>query len=384
MDYRDTPEEAAFRAGLRDWLSRTKVPSWTETDDVKEAQVRMRLWTKALHEAGYLAITWPVEEGGQGRSPIYNVILNQEVGSAVSPPYPGTMNVFARMIATYGTPAQRERFLPPTFAGDIIWCQGFSEPGAGSDIAAMKTRAVRDGDDWVISGQKLWTSHAIYADWCFLLARTDPTVPKHQGISTFLVDLRSPGVTVRAIELASGDPDTAEVFWDDVRVPAAQMLGSPGDGWRIALSTFNYERNPAEMDVISRMQRWLREAEQLAADLGKDKDPDIRRRLADLHVRIEGLLAVCLEQMSARLIDNASRSAEESSIGKMLWTQIGQAIQHLALDLLGPLAVNTPGRDPMTSYIRSRVYGVYGGTSQIQRNILAQRVLELPRAPRPR
>jgi alkylation response protein AidB-like acyl-CoA dehydrogenase len=381
MDYLDTAEEAAFRAKLRDWLSRTNIPSWTAvTHDVPEAQARMRRWIKALNDGGYLAITWPAEEGGQGLSPIYNVILNQEVGSAVCPPYPGTMNVFARVIATYGTPGQRERFLPPTFKGDIIWCQGFSEPGAGSDIAAMKTRAVRDGDEWIVEGQKLWTSHAVYADWCFLLARTDSAVPKHKGISAFLVNLKSPGVTVREVRIASGEPETAEVFWDKVRIPADQMLGRPGDGWKIALSTFSYERNPAEMDVISRMQHWLRGAEQLAAELGKDGDPEVRRRLADLYVRIEGLAAVCLEQMSAR-VSGGAISSEESSIGKMLWTQIGQEMQHLVLDMLGPLAVNTEGRDPMVNYTRSRVYSVYGGTSQIQRNILASRVLGLPRAP---
>lgn len=382
MDYRDTPEESAFRMKLRQWLAGIDLPSWMDTDDVKEAQKRMRLWIGALNDAGYLAITWPVEEGGQGLSPTYNVILNQEVGNAACPPYPGTMNVFARMIATYGSEAQRKFFLPPSFRGDIIWCQGFSEPSAGSDIAAMKTRAVRDGDDWIISGQKLWTSHAVYADWCFLLARTDPNVPKHKGISAFLVKLSSPGVTVNPVEIASGEPETAEVFWDDVRVPADQMLGKPGDGWTIALSTFSYERNPAEMDVISRMHRWLAETEKLAKELGRDGDKQIRRRLADLHFRIEGLSALSLEQMSARVRRAGTRPAEESSIGKLLWTQIGQAIQHLNLDLLGPLAINTAGRDPMPNYTRSRVYSVYGGTSQIQRNILAQRVLKLPRPPR--
>jgi alkylation response protein AidB-like acyl-CoA dehydrogenase len=379
MDYLDTEEEAAFRTKLRDWLATTDVPNWHHADSIEEARVQMRQWTKALNEGGYLAITWPEEEGGQGLSPVYNVILNQEIGAADVPPYPGTINIFARMISSYGTPEQRERFLPPTFSGDIIWCQGFSEPGAGSDLAAMTTHAELDGDTWVVNGQKLWTTYAVYSDWCFLLARTDQDAPKHKGISAFLVDLRSPGVTVRAVDLANGDPEAAEVFWDNVRIPASQMLGQPGDGWRIAMSTFTYERNPAETDVVSELQQWLRAAERLAADLGKDKDPVIRRRLADCYVRIEGLLDVSLEQLSARIEAGNAKPGEESSVGKLLWTFTGQELQHLVLDLLGPLAVTDNSHDPMTDYIWSRVLSIFGGSAQIQKNILTWRVLGLPR-----
>ena len=381
MDYTDTKEEAEFRTKLRSWLDSTDVPNWKKCDpnDIEEARSRMRQWTKALNEGGYLAVTWPEEEGGQGLSPVYNVVLNQEIGATDCPPYPGTINIFSRMISTYGTQEQRERFLPPTFNGDIIWCQGFSEPGAGSDLAAMSTHAELDGDTWVVNGQKLWTTYAVYSDWCFLLARTDQDAPKHRGISAFVVDLKSPGVTVRAVDLANGDPEAAEVFWDNVRIPADQMLGQPGDGWRIAMSTFTYERNPAETDVVSELQQWLRSAERLASELGKDKDPEIRRRLADCHFRIEGLLNVSLEQLSARIEAGNAKPGEESSVGKLLWTFAGQEIQHLVLDLLGPLAVTDRSRDPMTDYIWSRVLSIFGGSAQIQKNILAWRVLDLPR-----
>jgi alkylation response protein AidB-like acyl-CoA dehydrogenase len=379
MDYLDTREEAAFRAQLRSWLEQvgTKVPSWQATEDNNEAQSRLRTWTKALHDGGYLAITWPREQGGQGLSPVYNVILNQEIGAADCPPYPGEINIFTRVIATHATPEQRKRFLERTFTGDIIWCQGFSEPGAGSDLAAMTTRATRDGDEWVINGQKLWTSYAIYSDWCFLLARTDPDAPKHKGISAFVVDLKSPGVTVRVVNLANGEPEAAEVFWDNVRVPANQMLGNPGEGWRIAMSTFTYERNPAETDVVSKLRLSLRDAERLAADLGRDKDPVIRRRLADIHCRIEGLLNVSLEQLSDRVDAGKDKPGDESSVGKLLWTDAGQALQHVVLDIVGPLAATE--QDVMGKYIWSRVLSILGGTSQIQKNILAWRVLGLPR-----
>ncbi|GAA3932168.1 acyl-CoA dehydrogenase family protein [Microbacterium soli] len=379
MDYRDTPDEAAFRHQLRGWLAETKVPNWKDADSISEAQRRMRIWNKALHDAGYLAIGWPTEEGGQGLSPIFNLILNDEIGKADCPPYPGWINIFPRAISIHGTDAQRERFVPATLDGEIIWCQGFSEPGAGSDIASMSTRAVRSEGGWIISGQKLWTTSVIYADWCFLLARTDDSVSKHRGISAFLVSLDSPGITAGAVELANGNPETGQLFLDDVFVPDDQMLGGEGDGWRIALSTFSYERNPVETEYISELRQWMRSAEQLASDLGKLDDIHVRRRLADIRTRIDGLVYVGLEQLSARVAEGRVYPGEESSVGKLLWTYAGQEMQHFVLDLLGSRPLADPQYNPMGDYIWSRVLSVFGGTEQIQKNVLAWRVLGLPR-----
>ncbi|MFD9664266.1 acyl-CoA dehydrogenase family protein [Rhodococcus sp. NPDC059968] len=380
MDYLDSPEEAEFRTRLRKWLADSNVPDWRKASSIEEARPLIRQWTSALNDAGYLALTWPVAEGGQGLSPVYNMILNQEIGAAECPEYPGTINIFARMISIHGTDEQREKFLPATFNGDIIWCQGFSEPDAGSDLANMSTSAVRHGDTWVVNGQKLWTTYAVYSDWCFLLARTSSEGPKHRGISAFLVPLDTLGVQVRAVHLANDDPETGEVFWDNVEIPDKYMLGNPGDGWKIAMSTFTYERNPAETHVMSELRAWLREAERLAATHGVLDDPVIRRRLADMYTRIEGLQYVGLEQVSARVKAAIAQPGEESSVGKLLWTYAGQQLQHLILDIVGARTVVDTRIDPMHDYVWSRVLSVLGGTAQIQKNILAWRVLGLPRA----
>lgn len=379
MDYRDSVEEARFRATLREWLKDTSVPDWRKAESVEQARPLISQWTNALNEAGYLALTWPVSEGGQGLSPVYNMILNQEIGAADCPEYPGTINIFARMISIHGTDEQREKFLPATFRGDIVWCQGFSEPDAGSDLANMSTTAVKRGDTWVVNGQKLWTTYAVYSNWCFLLARTSSDGPKHRVISAFLVPLDSPGIQVRPVHLANDDPETGEVFWDNVEIPDAQMLGRPGEGWKIAMSTFTYERNPAETHVMSELRAWLRNAERAAGELGVLDDPGVRRRLADMYTRIEGLQYVGLEQVSARVKRGLTQPGEESSVGKLLWTYAGQELQHLILDIVGARSVVDDRIDPMHDYVWSRVLSVLGGTAQIQKNILAWRVLGLPR-----
>ena len=253
-----------------------------------------------LHEAGYIGLTWPVEFGGRGLSPVFDAILNEEVGASNSPPLPGMANYLGRILYTYGTEEQQRRFLPSILDGDVSWCQAYSEPEAGSDIASLRTTAARDGDHFVIAGQKMWTSGAMHAGWCLLLARTDPTVPKHQGISCFVVSMASPGIEVRPIIMADGSPVTGEIFLNDVEVPAEQLLGEPGQGWRIAMSTFAYERGAGDVGILALYDKALRRVETRAAERGVIGDPTVRAELARAYVRGEVMRLNVTEQLSLR------------------------------------------------------------------------------------
>jgi alkylation response protein AidB-like acyl-CoA dehydrogenase len=301
MDYRDTAEEAAFRADLRAWLEATAPKNYTQIKDYTERNKMYRQFHRSLYEAGYMGMAWPVEYGGRGLSPIYDAILNEEAGRSSSPPIPGMVNYLGRAIYTYGSEEQKSKFLPTLLNGDVAWCQGFSEPEAGSDLASLRTRADLDGDIYVVNGQKMWTSGGQYADWCLLLARTDREVPKHKGISCLLVDMHSPGITVRPIVLSDGDPETCEVFWDNVQVPAAQLLGTPGLGWKVAMTTVTYERGPADIGFIAMYQKSLRTVEALAVEKGVADDPEVRRELARAYVRGEAMRLNVVEQLSMRV-----------------------------------------------------------------------------------
>jgi alkylation response protein AidB-like acyl-CoA dehydrogenase len=377
MDYRDAPDEVAYRAHLREWLADHIPAGWAKITDGAEAALMRRRWHTTLYEGGYIGQTWPVEWGGGGLNPNYDAILNHEIGLAGGPGLPANVNFLGRVISLFADESQKARFLPDVFTGKVQWCQGFSEPGAGSDLAALRTRAVRHGDAWRINGQKMWTSWGQYADWCVLLARTDATVVKHKGISVFLVDMRSPGISVRPIVLADGDPETTEVFWDDVVVPDDQMLGAPGDGWSIAMTTVSYERGPADIGILATHQRAYEEVVQLAVDRGKADDPEMRKKLAKAYVRGEVLRLNSVQQLSLRV--SGRPPGAEGSVAKLLWSEAEQELAHLALDILGPDAVIGGDDEWLRRYFRSRPVSVYGGSSQIQRNLLAWRILGMPR-----
>jgi alkylation response protein AidB-like acyl-CoA dehydrogenase len=377
MDFRDTPEEAEYRSTLRKWLADNVPADWTSIEGWEARDQLRRRWHRALYEAGYVGQTWPVQWGGRDLSPSYDAILNEESGDAGAPPLPAGVNFLGRVVYTYASDEQKTRFLPSTLNGDIEWCQGFSEPGAGSDLAALTTRAVLDGDRYVVNGQKMWTSNGQFSDWCLLLARTDPNVPKHKGISAFLVDMQTPGITVRPIVLADGDPETTEVFWDDVEIPVDQRLGQPGDGWLIAMTTFSYERGPADIGVISSYRRALRDVEGLAAEKGLLDQPEVRKGLARAYMQGEVLRLNAAYQLSLRV--SGRPPGPEGSVAKLLWAETEQALQHLVLDLVGADVVTDRGAEWLRSYFRSRPVSVYGGTSQIQRNLLSQRILGMPR-----
>jgi alkylation response protein AidB-like acyl-CoA dehydrogenase len=376
MDYRDTPEEAEFRARLRAWLVDNVPPGWRDIDDHAEHDRMYRAWHRKLYAAGYMGMSWPKEYGGLDLSPVYEAILNDEAGNADAPPVP-SVGYMGRAIFTYGTDEQKRRFLPSLLNGDVRWCQGFSEPEAGSDLASLRTRAERVGDRYVVHGQKMWSSGGIYSDWCLLLVRTNHDVPQHRGITCLLASMDAPGVDARPIVLANGSPETAEVFWDGVEVPAENRLGEEGDGWRIAMTTVSYERGPGDVGSVAHYRRSLRQVERLAAERRLAQQAEVRKALAKAYVYGEAQRLNVIEQLSKRV--SGHLPGPEASVSKQLWTQAEQYLQHVAMDLVGADALTGAAPDRLADYFSSRPVSVYGGTAQIQRNLLAQRVLGLPR-----
>ena len=288
MDYRDNAEEAAFRADLAAWLDEHAPRGWHELANDHARHALFKEWARTLYAAGYRGLSWPVEYGGRGLSPVYEAILNEEAGRVGAPPI-ASVGHLGRAIYSYGTEEQKREFLPTLLSGEVSWCQGFSEPEAGSDLASLRTRAVRDGDRYIVNGQKMWTSGGQYADWCLLLVRTDPDVAKHKGITCLLTSMKVPGITVAPIVLADSNPETCEVFWDSVEVPVDQRLGAEGDGWRLAMTTVSYERGPADVGIIANYRRSLAEMAALAEARGRAEDPEIRTAWARAYVQGEGL-----------------------------------------------------------------------------------------------
>jgi alkylation response protein AidB-like acyl-CoA dehydrogenase len=377
MDYRDTPEEADFRARLRAWLADHVPAGWRRIEDHAEHDRMYRAWHRSLYSAGYMGMSWPKEYGGQDLSPVYEAILNDECGNADAPHVP-SVGYMGRAIFTYGSDEQKRRFLPPLLNGEARWCQGFSEPEAGSDLASLRTRADRVGDRYVVNGQKMWSSGGIYSDWCMLLVRTNHEVPSHQGITCLLAPMDAPGIEARPIVLANGNPETAEVFWDGVEVPAQNRLGEEGDGWRIAMTTVSFERGPGDVGTVAAFRRSLRQVERLAAEKGVIGDPEVRRALARAYVFGEAQRLNVAEQLSKRV--SGHLPGPDASVSKQLWTQAEQYLQHVAMDLAGAEALTGEAPERLADYFMSRPVSVYGGTAQIQRNLLAQRVLGLPRS----
>jgi len=373
MDFRDTPEEGAFRGELRTWLA-ANIPNEPEPAQGAERAAFWHRWHRALYGAGWMGLSWPVEVGGRGLAPVYEAIFNDEIGAAGAPPAPH-VGFLGRALLAFASDAQREQFLPPLLSGDEVWCQGFSEPDAGSDLASLSTRAVLDGDHWVVNGQKVWTSDAAWAHKCLLLVRTEPDAAKHKGISTLVLDMDTPGVEVRPITMANRDTEFNEVFFDDVRVPADRLIGERGQGWALAMTTVSYERGPADVGFSSRYTRTVRELEATARDVGVDGE--LRLDLARAHVQTEVLRLHVLRSLSKRL--DGSDPGPEGSIDKLLSTRTEQLLHHVAIDLHGAAALVGGPRDVLDAYLYSRGTSIAGGTSQIQRTIVAERLLGLPR-----
>jgi alkylation response protein AidB-like acyl-CoA dehydrogenase len=385
VDFSYPAEVERFRAELREWLAANltdeliaaRRPSG-RTDAMFEA---LRAWNRTMADAGWAAVSWPREYGGRGATVLEQLVYTEETTRARAPLPLNVigMNNIAPAIMQYGTEDQKKTLLPRMMRADDIWCQGMSEPEAGSDLAALRTRAVRDGDDFVVNGQKIWTSLGHRADWCQLYVRTDPEAPKHKGISCLIVDMRLPGIEVRPLVTLNGDNDFAEIFFHDVRVPADALLGPLNAGWQVATTTLSHERAGAAR-LYAEMEMRLEElvADFSAADGGRAlDDPVTLRRLGEIAVRIKYLEVLCQRSISATLHGGSDTAALGSaSLAKTVWGEIGQDLAALAFDVLGKPGVKNQWIDYR---LTSRSLTIAGGTSQINKNITAQRVLGLPR-----
>jgi alkylation response protein AidB-like acyl-CoA dehydrogenase len=408
MDLAYTPEAEEFRVEIREWLS-TNLPSGWGDDDFEmtpdERKQFNEQWPKKLFAGGWICATWPKEYGGKGLTTMQGVVLAEEFARAKAPMRADFFGdtLVGPTILQWGTEEQKKEFLPRILNGSVRWCQGFSEPNSGSDLASLKTSAVLDGDEWVINGQKVWTTGGHHADYCFLLTRTDPEAPKHKGISYLLVPMRQPGVEVRGITQPDGTAEFCEVFFTDARCPRDNVVGGVNNGWKVANSTLAFERGQSATTGYRRFDEEYRLlVEQAAAD-GVLEDPKVRQRLMRYYTKIQILRINGLRSLSSTLAGTKDPGvAALGATNKMFWSEMHKEAMELALDIFGPssMLVDTgpsigswPGavRDkrrpgypvsPMLSaFFFSRSETIWGGTSQIQRNIVGERVLGLPKEP---
>jgi alkylation response protein AidB-like acyl-CoA dehydrogenase len=391
MDFRLSPAEEAFQREVRDWLRANLPAGWgtpehRPPEDPAEKVAFARRWQRTLHEGGWAGLHWPREYGGRGAQPIEQLLFAEEYTRQGAPSMidigvgPG---LTGPTLIHHGTEAQKRRFLPKILSGEDVWCQGFSEPNAGSDLAACRTRAELDGDVFRVTGQKIWTSYARFADWCILVVRTDPKAPKHKGLSFLLVDMKTPGITIRPLVEMTGVAWFNEVFFDDVRVPKENMVGRLNDGWHIAITTLAHERGGSAPHA--RLAAELADVLALARRRdGARRDARWRQRLAQSWIETEIVRLVAWKQVSDMM--RAGQPGPEGSYLKLLWSEAEMRMADLAIDLEGPYAVVERG-DPRAvdagrwqyEYLWSRAASIYAGTSEVQRNIIAQRVLGLPR-----
>ena len=397
MELTPTPEQRSFRDEVRAWLRQNMPREWTArlaaSSDVPRAEAYdlLRDWQRRLHAAGFIGLTWPREYGGRGLTFMEEMILAEEMALAKAPPVLNILGIgmAGPTIIAYGTEEQKKRYLPKILSADEIWCQGYSEPNAGSDLASLQTRAVRDGRDYVVDGQKVWTSLAHTADWMMLLARTDPDAPRHKGITYFLLDMHLPGVTVKPLRQITGDAEFNEVFFDGVRVHDSQVLGGVNNGWAVGMTTLMYERLALGFGLQMRLRialDGLIEMARRAEKAGRavTKDPVMRQKIAQLWIDTE-----CLKYTGARAITRLLKGempGPEASTGKMGWVETHQRLQELAMEIQGPYAQLVKGSDWAVedglwqhAFLRSRANSIEGGTTEIQKNIIGERVLGLPK-----
>ncbi len=376
MDFADTAEEAEFRAGIRSWLTR-------QGDSIKRSHSDDGYWTflgewhHLLYDAGFFGLTHPKRYGGRELSPVMEVIVDEELARFGAPPKP-SLGYLIQGLLEHGNDDVKDRFLPGLINGRDRWCQGFSEPDAGSDLASLRTSAQRDGDEYVISGHKIWTSYSDVAQWCIVLARTDPDVAKHKGISAFAVAMDQPGVTQRPLRMINGVvTEFGQVAFDEARTPARNMIGEPGEGWRLAMTIVSHEREPAELGFASRYMAAVGELEAVAAADPSALSAAQTLALARAVVQSEMLRVHTARRLSERI--DGVRRPEEGSYDKLLMTWAEQAVGHAALSLgIGEAIAGSGGAEQLDFYLYSRAQSVMGGTSQIQKNIIAGRILGLP------
>jgi alkylation response protein AidB-like acyl-CoA dehydrogenase len=410
MDLTYPPDAEEFRGEIRAWLEQNLPAGWFdagfEMSDAERARFNVE-WPRKLFEGGWICATWPEEYGGKGLTTMQGVVLAEEFARAKAPmrgDFFGDTLVGPTLLQ-WGTEEQKREFLPGILKGQTRWCQGFSEPNSGSDLASLKTAAVLDGDEWVINGQKVWTTQGHHADYCFLLTRTDPDAPKHKGISYILVPMRQPGVEVRGITQPDGTAEFCEVFFTDARAPKDNVVGGVNNGWKVANSTLAFERGQSATTGYRRFEEEFRLMREAAETNGRIADADIRQRLIEYYTKIQILRINGLRNLTSAL--NGGKDMGSIVLGatnKMFWSEMHKAAMELALDIhgaeamlidTGPTSGSWPGalRDKrregypvspmMSAFFFSRSETIWGGTSQIQRNIVGERVLGLPKEPSP-
>jgi alkylation response protein AidB-like acyl-CoA dehydrogenase len=392
MDLNYGPEDERFRLRVRSFLENNLPKGWGSTDFGalgRDEVAFLRDWQRKLYEHGFLGMSWPKEYGGQGASAIEMAIFNEEMAKVRAP---SPLNVLGLSLAgptiiAHGTPEQKSRHLSKILSADEIWCQGFSEPGSGSDLGSLRTKGELRGDEFIVNGQKVWTSLAHIADWCMLLVRTDPQAPKHRGLSYLLVDMKTPGVTVKPLRQMTGSSEFNEMFFEDVRVPRTNLLGGLNNGWQVAMTTLANERGTMSLAMAARFFITYSEMVGMCRNLGRPvlKDPRVRQQLAQFFVDLQGLKYTLYRSFSQIL--RGGTPGPEGSVSKLTWSELNQRMHEFAVSVEGPAALLS-GRTPHSvesgrwqyGYLRSRANTIEAGTSEIQRNIIAERVLGLPRA----
>lgn len=378
----DDEDEREFRVNLRNWLEAT-VPACTGGLPPARKSEESRAWSKALWTAGYARINWPAEHGGRGLSAAYQAIFAEESALADAPDHGNVigMNMVGPTILRYGTDEQKRTFLPRILSGESMFCQGFSEPDAGSDLASLRTTGVAGPGRFVLNGEKVWSSYAHLADWCLLLARTEPDAPKHQGLTCFVVDVKTQGISVRPLRQASGDADFNQIVLRDVVVPATAVLGERGDGWRVAMTTLAHERGTFGITLTARLTVQLDRLVRTAKALGMHDDRAVRHEIAELYVETQALRYTGYRALAA--LERTRRPGPESSVLKLRWSEANQQLCALATRLLGANAACAGPSAFWGGYwqkqrLRSRTNTIEGGTSEILRGVIAERVLDLP------
>jgi alkylation response protein AidB-like acyl-CoA dehydrogenase len=382
MFHRDSPDEASFRTEVRTWLE-ANLPAALRGRTNRPPRAELMPWYQTLSRKGWIAPHWPKQCGGMGATLNEQIIMTEELARVGAPQLPAQgLNHIGPILIEFGTEAQKARHLPPIIAGTVIWAQGYSEPGAGSDLASLATRASLEGDHFVVNGQKIWTTWAHYSDWMFALVRTDPQAqPRHAGISFLLLDLHSPGITVRPIRTIAGDDEFSEVFFDNVVVPAENLVGKLNEGWRIANALLGHERlgtsNPQyALIALDRIKTMARASGVMA-------DPAFRDRLAAASINVTALSALFSHAVE---LTNLQRSpGPEASMIKIFGSELLQSLNDLLIEAAGsqasiekPITTDFGTVDVSTSFLQVRRATIYGGSSEIQRNIIARRVLNLP------
>jgi alkylation response protein AidB-like acyl-CoA dehydrogenase len=408
MDVTYPPEAEAFRVEIRSWLEEHLPAGWFDEGFELTGEGRERFnreWPAKLYEGGWICATWPKEYGGRGLSLWESVVLVEEFNRAGAPMRADFFGdtLVGPTILQWGTEEQKKTFLPQILQGKVAWCQGFSEPEAGSDLAALKTRAVLDGDEWVINGQKVWTTQAQHADYVFLLARTDPEASKHKGISYLLVPMRQPGVEVRPIVQIDGSAEFNEVFFSDARCAKENVVGGVNNGWKVAMTTLGFERGTSATTSHRRFEKELEGIVDAARANGRVCDPVIRQRLAQAHTKVQIMRINGLRQFSNQVLGKKDPDmARLGALNKMFWSEYHQEVMELAIDILGMEGEVLTGTDDVqmvpgvgrrrgsknypvsplqAAFFFSRSETIWGGAAEIQRNIVSERVLGLPKEP---